>query len=994
MNVNYFLRKVVMLLVIVAAFSNFAIAQRTISGSVTDAKSGEALIGATVQAKGTAGGTVTDVDGKFSISVAKGTTTLVISYTGYASQEAALGTSNTVDVKLEGGSDLGVVVVNAGYGTQKQSEVTTAITSVKKEDFNVGNVSNVTDLLQGKVAGLSIAQPGGDPNGKPTVRLRGLSTIGSSKSPLYVIDGIPGLDETVINGADVEQVDVLKDASAGAIYGASASAGVIIITTRKGKDGEPAVSFNSSYTQTSIDRTPAILSAAEFKAAYPTNDKGSAINWYDQITRTGATTRNSLSFSGGSKSLSYRASMNYRDQQGVAIKDGNAQYDGSFGLSQKALNDRLTLTIGGFLGTLNQEIAPDAFRYATVSNPTAASFLDATSSTSKKYGGYYQSEGFDIYNPRAMIDQSTIQARYKQTTLYGKAEFQLTDDIKIGSTYSQNRQSLIAGEYYSRFGYYRGTNANGLASRFTGDDNNDYFNVQAGYLKQFGKINFGIIAGYDNRLQVSEGFRAQTAGFTTDQLGYDFLQGATNLATINSNLQVASGREESKLIAFYSRATVNFDDTYVLNLTVRPEGSSRLAEGKKWATFHAESFAVNLTKLAPSLKNTFDQLKLRVGYGVTGNPPLYAKLSQGNYAPQSNGGISLLRNGNPDLGWEYKSSIDVGLDFKLMKGRMNINLDYYSQKSKDCLFYFPNTAAGLFEKQGLWANGGQISGQGLELSLDYKVIDRKGSQGFEWKTGLILATNKSFIDSIHTDKLQLAANGAFPTANPGAPGLNNDYYVLVQEGQPVGQIWTYEFAGTNAAGQPLGFAADGTKKLLPDLKDSDKKVFGTGLPSLTAGWSNSFKYDKFEFGFTFRGAFGHYLINENRVFYERNLATAYNSIRTKYYDPNVKAASWNSLYVEKADFVKLENVSLSYNFDFAKGSAFKSVRATISARNLLTFTGYTGIDPEVRYADTGNSDNGNRQSNIDNPDPLAPGIDRRTTYYTTKSFTFGLSFGF
>lgn len=1002
-----YLKKCTLLLVSLLAMSSFAFAQRTITGMVKDADGKESLIGASVLAEGTTTGTVTDYDGKFSLNVPAGVKALIFSYTGYNTQRVELGASNNVEVSLKGGTVLDQVVV-VGYGSLKSKQVTSAVTSVKAEDFNKGNINDPVQLLQGKVAGLSIARPSGDPNGSFEIRLRGISTIGANVQPLVVVDGIPGVDLKLVDPNDIEQIDVLKDGSASAIYGARASSGVIIVTTKKGVAGRTDVDYSTLFAKDNIIRTPQVMSADDYLAAGGTN-LNNRTDWYKQITNSGAFSQiHNLSLSGGVGKTSYRAAFNYRGAKGIMLNDGFDQLNGRFNLTQKALNDKLTFTLDVAATNRNSKFGfAEAFRYATTYNPTAPIF--DTTSTGVKFGGFAQIQGqFDGFNPYAITQQSTNEGSQKRINLNGRLSYELMKGLTVSSTYGLNRRSDIYGQYYSRFAQFKGGAGGaekGLASRFSEDEVSNFFNTTAEYKKDFGKLGFNVLGGYEYQDQLLENFAINGAkGFATDALKYNNIESAENI--LKGLVKPESAKNGRTLASFFGRVALDYDDTYFAQIALRRDGSSMLAEGNKWGLFPAVSAGVSISKLAGL--TSFQNLKIRAGYGVTGALPGEPYLSLTNYrpVPVSSGtagnvviGSSFVpvRNGNPDLKWEQKAEINVGIDFLTLNSRLSGSLEYYSRNITDLLYYFANTPAGLFERDGITANAGELTSSGFEASFNYQVFKSSDKKGLSWNTGLNLGTAKTVLNKIANDKFSIGAAGYLKLANVGAPGLNDDFITLVTEGQQLGRLMAFDYAGVDKDGNPLGRALNGETKLLKDLTDADRIEAGNGLPRLTVGFSNQFQLGGFDLNFFFRAVTGHSLVNEYRVFYENNNAGSvkdYNRIKTKYWDKNIKQASYNSYYVEKADFVKLDNFTLGYVFTLPAGSSISKLRLYVSGNNLLTFTNYTGVDPEVRYSDVGASDNGGTAPRQFNPDPLVSGVDRRTNYFATRSFSVGLNVGF
>ncbi|MBX2926977.1 MAG: SusC/RagA family TonB-linked outer membrane protein [Saprospiraceae bacterium] len=996
---NYFSQG--LLLVAGLLLSNWAFAQRTISGTVTDAASKEPLIGANVLVVGTSSGTITDIDGTYSISVPAGATELEFSYTGYNSQKVTIGTSNSVDVSLSAGRLLDEVVV-VGYGTQKSKEVTSSVTSVKAEDFNRGNVNDPAQLIQGKVAGLSIARPGADPNGGFTVRLRGLSTLGANTQPLIIIDGLIGGSLNLVDPNDIETIDVLKDGSAAAIYGTRASSGVIIITTKKGRRGFSNVEYNGYMAAESIARQVQTASASEFVRLRGQNvNRGSETDWMDQVTQTGISQVHNLALSGGlGNGSTYRASVNFRDVNGIGIGSGFNQFNGRLNLSQKALNDRLTIDFN--LGATEREADyafVEAFRYATLYNPTApVRFADnSTNPLANKYGGYYQEENFDYFNPLAILEQGSNVGSIKGLVLGGRADYKLAEGLTISSSYTIQRENRLFGQYYDSNAYFRGFNRQGLATRSTQDDLSRLFELHGTYQKQLGTANLNILGGYSFQENTFQGFNAENGNFISNDLGFNNLNFGLDLPNARANM--GSYKSLQRVIAFFGRVNLNVDDTYFLSASVRQEGSTLFGEGNKWGLFPAVSAGVTLSNLI-DIKGV-DNMKLRAGYGETGSLPPSGGLSQLLFSRQGsfffNGAfvpaIGPGRNANPDLRWETKGEFNVGLDLSMLDYKLTASIDYYQRRTRDLIFQVnvpvpPNLAART------WANleDAALTNNGLEIALGYTLDKGK----FRWNPNLVFATFNTVLDTVSAPdaKFKFFQSGGqlfdFSTS-PGAPGLNNTPTMVVQAGQPLGQFWGPTFIGVKEGRFEFEDRnGDGM------ITDADFGVIGNGLPKFSLGLNNTFQVGNFDINVFIRGDFGHELANMYRVFYEP-LGTGSrdieNIVQTKYFDETLRdAPRFSSHYIEKADYLVLDNATLGYSFNLPKGKAFSKLRVYLAGQNLFYITSYTGVDPSPRYADAGDPDNGGFQ-NL-NGNPLFPGLDRRNTYFRARTVTIGANVTF
>lgn len=982
--------KFTMLFSVFLTLSSFIMAQRTITGTISDAK--EALIGASISIPGTTKGTVTDLDGKFSLQVPADATQLKITFVGYSDQTVTIPASNVINVTMAESTTLETVVVT-GYGTTlKAKQVTSSIATIKADDLNKGAVNDAQSLLTGKVAGLVVAQPGGNPNSAPVVRLRGITTISANQAPLYIIDGIPVSEEAIglLDVNDVESVDILKDGSAAALYGARASSGVITYTTKKGKPGQSYVNYDPDVRVTSVSNRVKNMSASEYVAAGG-NNLGGSTNWFDQITGTGVSTTQRISAGGGiGKGTTYRASFNFSNINGVALNDGYKNLNGRLNLNQYALNDKLKL--GLTIATNNRDATPaavEAFRYAVIYNPTASPLGGQNAA---KYGGYTQLEGFDNFNPVAIINQShlTYNANIFQGAL--TASYELMDGLKIGGIYSRTNRAFNQKDYYDKTGYFRGSNANGLAQVTTDNKVEDYYQATVNYDKTFDKLNVGLLGGYDLRDVTYTGTGISTGGFPSDVTGADNLGSSSDLLKGTASLYSYKGANRD--ISFFGRAYFGWDDTYNLAVSVRREGYSAFSEGNKWGIFPGVSASVNLNKFLNI--GSLDALKFRVGYGLTGALPIQDYLTENSVQRNSNGSYSPVRIASTNLKWEQKAETNVGFDFAFKNTVLNGlsgSLEYYSRDISDILYFYTNTVFGAYETKGIWANGGGLKSSGFEALINYDVFKTATSR---WKTSLNVSTFNSSLKSIKTDALSVSNDGTFSAGNVGAPGLNGIPYTFVGPNQPLGQIYAYQYAGPATDGTIT--ITDKTGKTVPLSAgtDADKIIAGNGLPSFTLGWTNTLSFGPLDINLGIRGAFGHSLVNENRIFYESANAgslQSYNRVNTKYYDAKLKDVAFTSLQVEKADFIKVDNLTFGYNVPVAAGKLLSKLRVYVSATNLLTLTGYTGVDPEVRFNDLGSVDNGG--NNLRNsPDGLVTGIDRRNNYFTTRTFSFGLNVGF
>jgi TonB-dependent starch-binding outer membrane protein SusC len=974
------------LLVVLLAFTcNIVFAQRTVKGKVTDSENGDALIGATVSVVGTPRGAVTDIDGNFTVGVPAGATQLRFSYTGFTEQTVTLGAANVVDVAMMSGTKLDEVVV-VGYGTLKAREVTSSVSSVKAADFNKGNVTDAAALIQGKVPGLVIARAGNDPNGGFQIRLRGLSTASQNTSPLIVIDGVPGQSLRSIDPNDIESFDVLKDGSAAAIYGTRGSSGVIIITTKKGQAGKSTVDYSLTTSLETIAKKYDLLTPEEFKGIGGGTDAGgTGTDWYDEITRTGVSYVHGLNLSGGSNKTTYRASLNYRDAKGIARGTGFKQYNANIALQQKALADRLTINANMGTTTRDADLGfAQAFRYATVFNPTAP--------VTNPDGTYYQAGGsFDIFNPVAMIEQGSNQDRIN--TIFGniKGDLRLFEGLSISAFYNQGRETRDHKEFYKKAAFYRGNGGQGRGVVGSYVTTNELFESTLNYTKGFGKVGFKGLLGYSHQVQTDKGTSTSAYNTLLDELDTDNL--AANVSYYNGlSIPTSFRNPDHTLIAFFGRASFDFDETYYLSASLRREGSSRFGINNKWGLFPAVSAGVALNKLIGG--ETFDNLKLRAGYGVTGGTPLFGGLSVNKFSPLGqffySSGQYLLAygpqgtNANSNLKWERKADIGAGLDWAVMGYKLSGSIDYYKTNTTDLLFPFAVPVPPNF-LPFTWLNVGELQNSGIELAVNYSAIDKKD---LTWNTGITFSTYKTkLVDLYNNFESQ-------QIANVGAPGLNGEFYTQIKKGESIGNLYVRDFSRIGDDGKYVFFDKDGAETSDPGKARSI--IAGNGLPKYDLGFNNSLTMGQFDLGFLVRGVFGHSLANEYRVFYESldPGTKTWNKVKTKYFDTRLTGANVPSSYhVEKADFIRLENITLGYNVKLPGDAWFTKARVFVNAQNPFLWTKYSGVDPDVRFGDQGSVDSEGDVSQVI-ANPLAPGIDRRTTYFRSRAVSLGINFGF
>lgn len=964
---------------------------KKVTGKVTS-QGNTPLASVSVQVKGTRTGTTTNNDGVFSISVPGNNAVLVFSSVGYTTQEITVGDQAALEVKLAESADKLADVVVVGYGTQKKREVTSAITTVDAAQFNKGNINDVAGLLQGKVAGLSISRAGGNPNGGFDIRLRGLSTLGANTSPLVVLDGQVGADLNTVDPNDIASISVLKDGSSAAIYGTRGSAGVIIITTKRGTPNTSQVNYNGSVTAEDGARYTKHMTAQEYrdlgKSGVKINDFGATTDWYQQITRTGISHTHNLSFSGGTGKTTYNISGTFRNTEGIAITTGFQQFNGRAALTHKALNDKLVFNLE--LSTLRKKSSfgfDNAFEYAVIYNPTSPVYA-RNAAEDPAGGGYFEVSNTEYSNPVAVLRQNSNLGDLKRFNLAISAEYEIFKGLKFLTRYAQQTTSNYQQAYTPSNAFIdrgfpngvTGVGRHGYSYKKDDEGVTQLYENTLSYQHKFNDLDFNAVAGYSYQDFLYQGYTVGGGNFVTDQSGQDF---STALDFVNGLGSVSSYKNANRLIAFFARAQFNYKNFAFLQGIVRREGSSEFGANNQWGYFPSVSGGVDLNKIIniPS----FSSLKLRGSYGITGSLPPSAYLSLNTYA----GSGQYLINGqwiqtykpninpNPDLKWERKGEFDLGVDFVGFNNRLTGTIDYYTRTTKD-LIYLANVPAPPALVSTTYLNVGDLKSNGVEVTLGYDVL--RGEK-FTWNTGVNFSTF-----NVKLQSLDPKVGTYIGQTNLGSPGQEATQITQTAKGDPIGNFYNAVFLGYDKSGHFLFSDGKGNAVIAADEVKSPnyKQTIGNGLPKWEAGWTNTFTYGNWDLNIFLRGSFGHDIVNTFRAFYENpNVASAYNVVNTKYLNPELKDGQiFSSLYVEKGDFVKLDNATLGYNFAINKGNkaGIRNVRAYLSGRNLFTITGYTGADPEVRYTDGGNI--------------LAPGIDRRATWVLTRSVTFGLNIGF
>ena len=962
---------------LMSLFVTVAFAQKgTVTGTVVD-ETGVPVIGANVMEKGTTNGAITDLDGNYSVTVNNmRTAVLQFSYIGYNTVGRAIKGQKKIDVALEVSAiNLGEVVA-IGYGTQTRKEITGSIANVSEEDFNKGVQRTATDLLQGRVAGLNISSGSGDVSSAPTIRLRGTSTLQNDQGPMIVIDGVPGGDLNDVAPTDIESISVLKDASSAAIYGSRSAGGVILITTKRGSGSNATVSYNGYLAASTLANKPNLVTADKWRdyvaetgqseAASSFDKYGASTDWFDEISRTGISQNHNVSLSGGTGKSNYRASADYLKNEGIMKDNSMERYNFRFQFQQRAINDRLRIGLTG-TATMMDYAPSNGYNFVLAYN------MLPVWPVYNEDGTFFEDLGYDKGNPLSNIENNTSQ--HKGMSYYASSDIQFTviDGLDLKAMLYKRRQM----REYSKYNHSvtdAGRDDGGYAYKSENDKNQNIMELTANYDKTFGDSKVNLLAGYSWENNVMSGFNAANRNFVTDDMNADNLGSGQDLRPND----VGSYKNEYKLISFFGRANYSYKERYMATVTVRRDGSSKFGDNHKWGTFPSASLAWGISQ-ENFMKDVswVNDLKLRAGYGVTGNQDglspyktleLYG--ASNKYYDSGNWYTSykINQNANPDLKWEQTAMLNVGLDFSLFNGRLGGTIEWYDKRTSDMLYTYPvPTPPYLYGS--MMANVGDMKNTGVELSINYDAI--RGKE-FTWSTALNLSHNKNEVTSLSNDQFDMERIYAGDAWIRGGSGGTTH---VVEEGYPIGQFYGWECTGlVDGKLQIVDQNADGI------ITEDDRTYIGDAQPDLVAGWTNNFAYKGFDLSFFFRGSFGQDVLNHVKMAYANpgNLPGA-NALDDPLTFELKEVPKYCSYYIEDASFVRLDNLSLGYTFNTTGLSWLKKARLYVSGQNLFVITGYSGLDPET---------NSNRNGG------LAPGVEDREFYPKASTYTFGVNLTF
>lgn len=962
-----------------------------VRGVIKD-ETGEPIIGATVRVKGQSEGTVSDFDGNFTLDVTDNNT-LQISYIGYQTQEFAVGKQHHFSIVLEEDKKILNEVVVIGYGTQKKGDITSSVGSVKSEDFTAGAINDAGQLIQGKIAGLSVTNPSGNPVGGTEISLRGNTTIlGASTNPLILIDGVPG-DFNTVAPEDIESIDVLKDGSAAAIYGSRGTNGVVLITTKKSKGNNiNEVQYSGYLSLSTIAKKPDFCDADDYRQQIKDGlrdaawDLGDNTNWIDAITRTGLSHVHNISFKGGNAQTNYIFNVNYRNLQGIFKRSDKEEFQGRAEVNHSMFDDKLRFNFQ-LLGNQTGYTATSdggsfntySWRQALIHNPTEP--------IKNADGSWHENTGiFNYDNPVSRIYECDGEQKISQTRFSSNITLTPIKELTFNALFSYDKINQEGGYYETKKHISNVRDGmNGYASTGGSSTVTKLVELTAQFHKNFGDHTIQALAGYSYQESTYSNQYERNYNFPTDLYSWH------NIG-VGQALKEGLGTEysywlDTNLIGFFGRLNYNYKNRYLLMASVRHEAASQLAGTEKpWGTFPSVSLGWRITE-ENFMKNqkVFDDVKLRAGYGVTGSQPSQSflgvpLLGYGDYYLYNGQWIRALQptqNSNDKLKWEEKHEYDIGADFSVLNYRLNVSVDWYYRLIKGLLYdYSVPSPPNLYTTTR--ANVGEMSNNGLEIMVNAIPVQTKD---FKWETTITFSTNSNKLKSLSNDLYQTSSD-YFMTGWIEEPIKTESHIVRI--GHKVGDIYGFKVVDVDESGKWIYLDKNGNRVNYDDFTHSfeDKQILGNGVPKWYLGFNNQFRYKNFDLAINMRGAFGFQIMNGMRMFYENRSRQDWNRLRSAYDKVFGKAVlntlcseEFNSYYVENGDYWKIDNITLGYSFSKIN-KWIKTLRLYASVNNAITITGYKGIDPEVSTSG------------------LAPSYDNRDSYPHTRAFTFGMNVTF
>ena len=954
-------------------------AQATISGHVKD-ETGEGVIGASVMVKGTSNGTVTDFDGNFSLQCQPGAT-LVFSYIGYNPQEQPAKNGMEVTMK-EDVAQLNEVVV-VGYGSMAKKEISSSVVQISKDQFNQGAATDAMALVAGKVAGLNVATSAdANPNAMSAIQVRGAGSLTANNGPLVVIDGIAGGDLRNIATQDVESITVLKDAGSAAIYGTRGANGVMLVTTKKGSGsaGVTNVTYDS-YVALNVQKPRIeILSTDEFRRSRRGQDYGADTDWWDEITRPVSYSLNQyLSIDTSGKNGYFGLSVNYKKGNGLDIVSGREEYGARFVGEQRVLNNRLQFNSSLSARKVHEDWGNDGlFDTALTMNPTIP--------VKNPDGSYYQPNSpTDIHNPVNDLRENVSQG--DRIYILGNADVKL--NILQTEQHNLNTSLSYALQYNDlKDNFYTPTTSS--ESFWNGYDGRARINYQkwwtnrlewlVNYTMTLNEHKLKAVLGYSWERSNWEQSGNENMGFVYDALSYHGIGSGSYLHEGKANLW--AGSSESTLIGFFGRINYNYNDMIYASASMRREGSTKFGANKKWGNFPSASLAweITSTPFAQGLKESFQSLKPRISYGVTGRSDFNAYQSIATYSTRGAylidnqwiNGYAPSLNANPDLAWEKSTAFNIGVDFVALNSRLRGSVEFYDRRSQDLLYNY-TAPQPPFIYNTILVNVGTTKNTGVEVALEYDVLAKKA---VKWTTGFNWSMGQTKLTKLSSDAYQMAYLDLYQKPGPGT----SEYFFRVEEGGKIGQFYGYEHAGIDDNGLLLIYDNDGNAIPAAQADPSYKRNIGNGAPKHFLSWTNSLSYKNWDLSMMFRGAFGFEIFNMRKYGMGLKGSGTDNVLRkayTDYADVNSSGGIISSYFLEKGDYFKLDNVTLGYTLTPKSRQLVESFRIYLTAKNVFTLTGYEGNDPSI-VTSTG----------------ITPGIDSNSAYPQATQLSLGVTVRF
>ncbi|MGO4877919.1 SusC/RagA family TonB-linked outer membrane protein [Pedobacter psychrotolerans] len=986
----------------------YAQSERKISGNLLD-NTNQPIIGASVSVKGTEKVTSTGAGGSFSISAKTGDK-ILFSFLGYQTKELTVGAPSTYQVMITESTASLTDVVVVGYGKSSRKALTSSISTVKGDDLNKGAISDIGQMLQGKVPGLNITRSG-DPSQNAAIIMRGASTLREgAQSPLFVIDGVVGADISILAPDDIASIDVLKDAAAAAIYGNRAANGVIMVTTKRGVAGATQITYNGYFGIENVSNRYDMMNADQLKAFLaknnsaltPANDKGANTNWQNEVQRSDALSYNhNISLSGGTEKTTYNASLNYFKQDGIIKTSDLNRFIGRIGIEQKALNDKLKIGLNISNSITNANLVP--YRNTVLSQ--MLTYLP-TSPVKNADGSYFDNLiQTSYYNPVSMLENGRENLKNKNIlgnlTVNLKLPFGFSYDVSASYQNSQNVYGAFYNSIYtSRYNNVRNTpeppatpsfvtlvGKDGLAVRNAYQNTNKIIETYLTWNKKFGDHDINAVVGYSYQQSLNnDGFQATSTNFPINQVSYNNLSLGNPYAVTDFRVDFNPNvtYQEILMISDFARVNYNYKNKYLIQGSIRRDGSNVFGINETWGYYPSVGAAWNIDQ-ENFFKNAgvIKTLKLRGSYGIAGNSlgfaPLTTKLIYGqvgqfyyNGSPRE-GAYGAIQNENPDLRWERTATTNLGLDFGLFNGRLTGSVDVYDKKTTDLILTFP-VDNNLYPGPLYTANVGKLSNKGIEVVLNGTPVS---TDNFSWTTGFNLAHNQNKIITLSDDSRFNIEDRL--TVSPDGAGQSGATLQILKPGQPIGTFFTYKYAGKNANGVSQYYDAAGNIKTQNLLNKTDYYILGNAQPKALLGWSNNIRYKNFDLSVFMRAALGVKIMNVTRADLFRPSTAQFTNIPVEV--ENESTADFNSYkyssrFIENGSYLRLDNTTLGYTFKKGVIPGVNSIRLYTTANNLFVITGYKGIDPEINQGGT------------------APGVDTNNFYPKTRTFLFGLNVSF